>query len=209
VAALFLGKADDELTARLERAIDPDGRITRGIDDLVSLGGRTVFVLGADGARIGQLRALGADVYELAEASGSAEVIVAWWPFGRAMSRASGGERWQDASLGDLPTRVAPSGHLLIVEDYGRDDISRLVADPEREERLVAWSRARGPFLGHGFRMRVLHCWWQFPDLDEARDVLEAAFGERGRAEAERLQRPRLAYKVAIYHRAAVGGGRA
>ncbi len=58
-----------------------------------------------------------------------------------------------------------------------------------------------GRSSGSGFKIRVLHCWWTFDSLDEARAFLDAAFGEAGRTVAGRLTRPRLSYNVAVYHR--------
>ena len=46
------------------------------------------------------------------------------------------------------------------------------------------WTRRDGPFLRSGFKIRVLHCWWTFDSLDEARTFLDAAFGEAGRTVA-------------------------
>jgi hypothetical protein len=94
---------------------------------------------------------------------------------------------------------LRPGGRQLVVHDYGRDDVSRL-ADADRPE-YGAWSQRNGPFLRAGFRLRVLHCWWTFETTEDAADFLVAAFGERGRALAATLRRPRLSYNVAIYHR--------
>jgi len=62
-------------------------------------------------------------------------------------------------------------------------------------------SRRDGPLLTNGFKIRVVHCFWTFPSMDEARAFLEAAFGSVGRALAGGMTRPRLSYNVAIYHR--------
>ena len=95
--------------------------------------------------------------------------------------------------------RPRPGGRLLVVHDYGRDDVSAL-RDPEAPE-YTSWSRREGPFLrDDGFKIRVLHCFWTFETLEDARAVL-AEFGERGAAVAERLKRPRLSWNVAVYHR--------
>jgi hypothetical protein len=72
---------------------------------------------------------------------------------------------------------------------------------PDLHARQVEWSQRRGPFLGDGFRVRVIHCWWTFESAEQARSMLEAGFGERGIAVAEQMRRTRLEYQVAIYHR--------
>jgi hypothetical protein len=100
--------------------------------------------------------------------------------------------------LRDVDRLLRPGGRLLIVHDYGRDDVSRLLGDrPE----YGAWSRRDGPFLRGGFRIRVLHCWWSFDSIESAQAFLASAFGEAGRVVGEGLKRPRLSYNVAIYHR--------
>ncbi len=104
-----------------------------------------------------------------------------------------------EADLREVDRVLRPDGRLLVVHDYGRDDVS-LLRDPDAPEYRL-WSRRDGPFLRGGFRIRVVHCFWTFPDLDAARVALEAQFGERGTALADRLKRPRLSWNVAVYHR--------
>jgi hypothetical protein len=101
--------------------------------------------------------------------------------------------------LAEVDRVLRPDGRLLVVHDYGRDDVSAL-RDPDAPE-YGSWSRREGPFLRQaGFRIRVVHCFWTFPSLDVAREEL-AGFGERGEAVAARLKRPRLSWNVAVYHR--------
>jgi hypothetical protein len=91
----------------------------------------------------------------------------------------------------------------MLVHDYGRDDVWSLW--PARRDRLVLWSQRRGPFLGAGFRVRVIHCWWTFESIEQARELLAAGFGDAGVELAGRMKRPRLEYQVAIYHRSIAG----
>jgi len=63
------------------------------------------------------------------------------------------------------------------------------------------WSRRDGPFLGNGFKIRVVHSWWTFDSLEEARDLLVESFGAAGERVGAELTRPRLSYNVAVYHR--------
>jgi hypothetical protein len=93
---------------------------------------------------------------------------------------------------------LRPGGRVLVVHDYGRDDVSRLRGDlPE----YGAWSRRNGPFLAGGFRVRVLHCFWTFESLDGTQGFLAEAFGEAGAELGATLRRPRLSWNVAVYHR--------
>ena len=85
-----------------------------------------------------------------------------------------------------------------MVQDYGRDDVSGLRGDlPEYGD----WSRRDGWYLTNGFRIRVIHCFWTFDSIDEARSFLVDVFGGPGAAVAAVLRRPRLSYNVAVYHR--------
>jgi SAM-dependent methyltransferase len=209
------GTAD--LQARLAASLDVEGKIPRALETLGPLAERDVILVdGAGGLRARQVAALGARLTVLvgteAEvtlldglgsdvpvavgtsaalglADASADVILACW----------------SAFRGPSPTEVAeadrvlrPEGRLLVVHDYGRDDVSRLRGDlPE----YGSWGRRDGWFLKHGFKMRVIHCFWTFDSMDDATAFLVEAFDETGTAVAARLKRPRLSYNVAVYHR--------
>ena len=85
-----------------------------------------------------------------------------------------------------------------MVHDYGRDDVSRLRG--ERPE-YGAWSQRTGPFLTGGFKVRVVHCFWEFESMEATISFLASAFGEVGETVAATLKRPRLSWNVAVYHR--------
>lgn len=186
------------LSECLARILDVEGKIPRAIEALGPVEGRDVVVVdGAAGLRARQLTELGARV-TLVDSSGpapfdapdaSADVVVGFW------SAFRGGE---SSDIEQAVRLLRPGGRLLAIHDYGRDDVAELRGDrPE----YGAWTRRDGPFLGSGFKIRVVHCWWTFASLNEARTFLDAAFGEAGRRVAGRLTRPRLSYNVAVYHR--------
>jgi hypothetical protein len=103
--------------------------------------------------------------------------------------------------LADAGRVIRPGGRLLVVHDYARDDASKLLLPPEARADRVAWSRGDGWFIEHGFKLRVIHCWWTWQSIEQAREDLTAVFGVDGTAMANGLRRPRLEHKVAVYHR--------
>jgi hypothetical protein len=142
------------------------------------------------------LRELGArvtsvpDVAALAGvAAASVDVVTGFWTSfrGAAVAEVAAAERV-----------IRPGGRLLVVHDYGRDDVSHL-RGPQPE--YGPWTKRNGPFLNNGFKVRVIHCFWTFESMEACAEFLADAFDEAGRAVAAGLKRPRLTYNVAVYHR--------
>lgn len=193
---------DADLAARLAGVLDIEGKIPRTLEALGPLTGRDVLLLGGGpGLRARQLTELGARVAvtdtdvlgRIAAPDGSADALISMWTAFRGATAAEAAEA----------SRVLrPGGRLLLVLDYGRDDICRLRGDRPEYGLL---SRRDGPLLRGGFKVRVVHCFWTFPSMDEARDFLDASFGAAGREVAAGMKRPRLSYNVAVYHQT-VGG---
>jgi SAM-dependent methyltransferase len=185
------------LAERLSRALDVEGKLPRALDSLGPVRDRDVVLVdGAGGIRARQLADLGARV-TLVDSNGpvrfdappgSADVVVAFW------------SAFRDGALdqvGQANRLLRPGGRLLVVHDYGRDDVAGLRGElPEH-----TWSRRDGPFLSQGFKVRVVHCWWTFESVEAARAFLADAFGAAGRELGSRLTRPRMSYNLAIYHR--------
>jgi hypothetical protein len=182
----------------LAAAIDRERKIDRALETLGPIAGRDVVLVGggadetarrtADGARLSSVGSL-LDDDARGLADGSADAVVSAWSAFRGVDR-------DELAVADRLLR--PAGRLLVVHDYGRDDVSRLRGDlPE----YGAWSKRNGPFLSNGFRVRVIHCFWTFETLEDARGFLGEAFGADGTAFGDTLKRPRLSYNVAIYHR--------
>jgi len=198
-----LPPAGDPLVAeRLGTVMDGDGKLARA---LVSLGlpeRGAVAVLDAPGTDW-VARLLGTDArpviadpspLRLPVADGALDAVVSLW---------SGFRGVDPADLAEADRALRPGGRRLVVHAYGRDDVSGL-RDPAAPE-LVTWSRREGPFLHDAaFKIRVVHCFWTFPSLEDAQARI-AALGPRGEALAATLRRPRLSWNVAVYHRSRGG----
>ncbi len=194
--------SDEDLRSRLEAVIDREDKIPRALEALGPVAGRRVVLLDSDlGLRTRQLEALGARVSALPGLTASSlprgltDVVVACWAGFRGESPETIGQ------VAEAERVLRPGGRLLVVHDYGRDDVSRLFDGEGRERDQVEWSRRDGWFLLHDFKVRVLHCWWTFDSMEMAHDLLVSAFGQRGTEAAVAMRRPRLEYKVAVYHR--------
>jgi hypothetical protein len=196
----------DPLARRLALALDVEGKIPRPLDALGPLSDRDVALVDGEPGRLaGRLTELGARVRQVdlsdpgghARSSPWADVLVSCWSAFRGVD---------PGEVAEATRIVRPGGRLLVVHDYGRDDVSQLHADAGERPEYGLWSRRDGPFLANGFKVRVVHCWWTFDTVEAAQAFVGEAFGEAGRAFGAALKRPRLSYNVAIYHRT-LGGG--
>ncbi len=188
----------DPLAAQLASALDVEGKIARAIEALGPVAGRDVLLLDGSGSTLDAAMAdLGARVahgsgaapFRAALPDASVDAVVSLW---------SGFRGVDPDEIAEADRVLRPGGRLLVIHDYGRDDVSKI--QPDREE-YGAWSHRTGPFLATGFRVRVLHCFWTFETLEATSAFLGDAFGDAGRAVAATLRRPRLSYNLAVYHR--------
>jgi hypothetical protein len=181
-------------------AFDPPGKLVAAIIALGPIQERDVLIVGASGGPVVDgLRAAGgrlsfapdAPPLRVDAADGSVDVVLGLWSAFRGVERAESAE---------VDRVLRPGGRQLVVHDYGRDDVSRLFAGDRPE--YGAWSHRFGPFLQGGFRVRVVHCFWEFETAEAAAAFLASGFGQAGQDLAATLKRPRLSYNVAVYHRA-------
>lgn len=195
-------RVPDSARAAVDAALDREGKIDRALEALGPIADRDVIALdpspaqaarwGQSGARLTAIPSLDSDAGRALPAAG-ADVIVSPWAAFRGID---------PAEIAAADRILRPGGRLLVLHDYGRDDLATLRGEqPEHG----AWTRRDGPFLTNGFRLRVIHCFWTFDDLDAAREVVRVVFGEAGQPFAAELSRPRLSWNVAIYHRTRPG----
>ena len=187
-----------DLERSLIRALDRAGKLIAALDALGPIADRDVLVLDASGGPIiDGLVAAGARLtstpvptpFQVPAPDASADVVLGMWSAFRGVD---------SAELVEVDRVLRPGGRHLAVHEYGRDDVSRLHGDrPE----YGAWSQRTGPFLSGGFKVRVVHCFWDFDSMDETARFLAAAFGAAGAAVAATLKRSRLSWNVAVYHR--------
>ncbi len=188
--------------AILASALDRERKLDRALEALGPLTDRDVLFVGGGPDEIARWTAAGARATNVETLPGdaarsvpdeSADAIVTAW---------SGFRGVDPADLATADRILRPGGRLLVIQDYGRDDVSRLRGDlPE----YSTWSRRDGPFLSNGFRVRVVHCFWTFDTFDIARGLLDDAFGPAGVELGAALKRPRLSWNVALYHRSRGG----
>ncbi len=199
VADLPFEPADAGSTQQLLRVVDADGKIPRALEAQGQLAGRDVVLLGESPERARWITETGARLTVVPDPASpldwppaaSTDVVVAFW------AALDGPDRAEQLSRAQRLLR--PDGRLLVVLDYGRDDLD-LIRGVERTASLVAWSRRDGWFLSRGFRVRVIHTFWRFDSIEEAGSLLRAAFGPAAEPAIGRLRRPRVAHNVAIYH---------
>ncbi|MGI8930499.1 MAG: class I SAM-dependent methyltransferase [Candidatus Limnocylindria bacterium] len=216
---------DLALHARLEAAIDPDGKILGGIERIVSIGGKRIADVGTGighypmllARRMGRTYGVESDPGLLAEARRRAARahqpnirIVEGEP--TALPLRNGAVDIVLTSLIDpddasLPAvaealRVLrPDGRLIVIGYYGRDDVSALLEPEAVELAREATQRRTGWWLRNGFKIKVVHAKLDLGDPATAHELLPRLYGDRGRAYLMGAHRPMLRLNLGLYHR--------
>jgi hypothetical protein len=186
-----------DIVERFGHAFDVEERIPRALDALAPLADRDVLLLDSppDGLRASQLRARRGRVAVVGEATvvepAMADIVVGLWS---TLDRP--GTPSERAAL----DCVRPGGRILAIHDYGRDEVHALIDTPGGADESTSPERREVPFLAEGWKVRVIHCFWTFGSLDEAR-TFAGSFGGRGRTFAVALRRPRLSHNLAVFYR--------
>jgi hypothetical protein len=190
-----------ELEPAFVGAFDRGGKLVAALEALGPLADRDVLVVDAtggpivDGLRAGGARVTSVELaspFRLPVADASADAVLGLWSAFRGVD---------PVEMAEVDRVLRPGGRHLAVHDYGRDDVSRLHVEGDERPEYGRWSHRTGPFLTGGFRLRVVHCFWEFEAAEPATAFLSAAFGDAGAGVAATLKRPRLSYNVAVYHR--------
>jgi SAM-dependent methyltransferase len=216
----FWGPEQLDLFELMSRAIDQDQRISAAMQTLAPLENRVLLDIGAGvGDRTILYARLAAHVYALepdpaalpilrgrirssgatnitvvpgtAEAvpleTDCADVAYATWSYFFGAGSEPG--------LAEIQRVVRPGGDMVVVQNYGHDELCRFWDARESEcERWPPW------FAEKGFSCTVVDTTWHFQTLDEASIVLEFLWGQRARTYAVEHNQTEFAYRVAIYH---------
>jgi ubiquinone/menaquinone biosynthesis C-methylase UbiE len=217
----FWGPEQMELFDLMARAIDPDGHIPAAMHSAAPIEGKTVLDVGAGvGDRTIIYAQIAAHVYALEpdpqalpilrgriKSSGvsnvtvvpgsadaipleedSVDVAYATWAYFFGPGSEPG--------LHQVERVVRPGGDVVVVQNYGHDELSGIWTPIESEcEAWPAW------FEQQGFTCQVVDTTWRFRTVDEALAVVEFLWGQAARDYIVRHDRAEFGYKVAIYHR--------
>jgi SAM-dependent methyltransferase len=221
----FWGPEQLDLFHLMTQAIDPEGRIPAAMQAAAPIEGRVLLDVGAGvGDRTIVYARLAAHVYALeldpralpilrgrVKSSGAANVTVL--PAGAEAIPLENDSvdvayaTWAyffgpgaEPGLSEVERVVRPGGDIVVVQNYGHDDLSSFWTPSEGEcETWPPW------FKEHGFTCEVVDTVWHFPGSEEALAVLAFLWGEPARAHVLEGDRVEFGYKVAVYHRQVPG----
>lgn len=108
-------------------------------------------------------------------------------------------DRWLPA-IEEALRVLRPSGRLVVIGYYGRDDLASLL-DPEAvDQARHATQRRTGWWLRHGFKIKVVHSRIDLQDEATALELLPRLYGDRGRAFLDRPHPLSLRLRLGLYH---------
>lgn len=218
-------ETDPALHARLEAAIDPDGKILGAIERIIPISGKRIADVGTGighypmllARRTGRTYGVESDPELLAEARRRA--AASHQPNIRIVEGEATSLPLRDGAVDIVLTSLIdpddasfpavaealrvlrPDGRLIVIGYYGRDDVAALL-EPEVVERArEATQRRTGWWLRNGFKIKVVHAKLDLGDPATAHELLPRLYGDRGRAYLMGPQRPMLRLNLGLYHR--------
>ena len=217
----FWGAKQSDIFARMAEAIDPDERIPAAMQAAAPIQGRVLLDVGAGvGDRTIQYAQVASQVYALEpdawvlpmlrgriKSAGALNVVVV--PAGAASIPLDDGSvdaayaTWSyffgpgsEPGLREVERVVCAGGDIVIVQNYGRDELSNFWASSESEcETWPQW------FAEHGFTCQVVNTVWRFGTLEDAERVLTFLWGQSARSYVRETGQTEFGYRVAVYHR--------
>jgi SAM-dependent methyltransferase len=219
-----LTEPDAVLHARLGDLFDPERRVLAALERIVPLSGRRIADVGTGighypmllARRTARTYGIEADPALLATARERAEAahqpnirIVEGTPEhlplrdGAVDIVLSGSIEATDSALPAIAEAMRvlrPSGRLIVLGYYGRDDLASLL-EPEVVAHAQAATRRRsGWWLRHGFKIKVVHARLDLGDEAAALELLPRLYGDRGRAFLMGPHPTSLSVRLGLYH---------
>jgi SAM-dependent methyltransferase len=215
---------DASLHARIGDLFDPERRVLAALERIVPLSGRRIADVGTGighypmllARRTARTYGIEEDPELLATARRRAEEahqpnirIVEGTPDrlplrdGAVDIVLSGSIEARDASLPaiDEALRVLrPSGRLIVIGYYGRDDLATLLEPEVVAHARMATQRRSGWWLRHGFKIKVVHARLDLGDEAAALELLPRLYGDRGRAFLMAPHPASLRVNLGLYH---------
>ena len=215
---------DAALHARLGDLFDPERHVLASLERIVPLSGKRIADVGTGighypmllARRTARTYGIEADPALLATARERAEHahqpnirIVEGTPErlplrdGAVDIVLSGTIEASDASLPAIVEAMRvlrPSGRLIVIGYYGRDDLASLLEPEVVAHAQAATHRRSGWWLRHGFKVKVVHTRFDLGDEAAALELLPRLYGDRGRAFLSAPHPTSLTVKLGLYH---------
>ena len=216
---------DPALHARLEAAIDPDGKILGGLERIIPVSGKRIADVGTGighypmvlARRTGRTYGVESDRELLAEARRRAART--HQPNIRIVEGEPTALPLRDGAVDIVLTSVIdpddsslpavrealrvlrPDGRLVVIGYYGRDDVAALLEPEAVAQVREATQRRTGWWLRNGFKIKVVHAKLDLGDAETAHELLPRLYGDRGRAYLMGPHAPVLRLNLGLYHR--------